>query len=100
MSDPEDFDDEIPASELPQLDFSTFVVSIIGSAYVHLGDAPDPDGVATASTPNLLLAQQDIELLALLGEKTKGNLTGEEERMLEQGLYDLRTRFLEVKKGT
>lgn len=103
MSDEEEnFDDEIPQSQLPRLDFSTFVVSIIGSAYVHLGDAPDPESgelLQNATEPNLILAQQDIELLALLSDKTKGNLTGDEERVLEQGLYDLRMRFLEVRKG-
>lgn len=81
--------------ELPKLDFSTFVLSIIGSAYVHLGDAPDVDG---APETDLALARQDIDLLGVLQEKTKGNLTGDEERMLEQALYDLRTRFLEVSK--
>ncbi len=98
----ENFDDEIPQSQLPRLDFSTFVVSIIGSACVHLGDAPDPESgeVRQGTTEaNLILARQDIELLALLADKTKGNLSGEEERMLEQGLYDLRMRFLEVTKG-
>lgn len=79
--------------QLPQLDFSTFVLSIIGSAYVHLGDAPGPDGKAEA---NLLLAQQDIDLLDLLHDKTQGNLTGDEERLLSQGLYDLRMRYVEV----
>jgi hypothetical protein len=82
--------------ELPQLDFSTFVLSVIGSAYVHLGDAPDPEG---QPEPNLLLARQDIDLLGILQDKTKGNLTGDEERLLDQALYDLRTRFLEVSKA-
>jgi len=85
------------APPLPDLDFSTFVMSIIGSAMVHFGDAPDPDkGGAVA--PNLLMAKQDIALLALLQDKTKGNLSGEEERVLSQGLYDLRMRFVEVSK--
>lgn len=82
--------------ELPRLDFSTFVLSIIGSAYVHLGDAPGPDGKTEG---NLLLAQQDIDLLELLHDKTQGNLTGDEERLLSQGLYDLRMRFVEVSGG-
>ena len=81
---------------LPSLDFSTFVLSVIGSAYVHLGDAPNPDG---QSDKNLVLARQDIDLLGLLQEKTKGNLTGEEERLLEHALYDLRMRYIEVSKG-
>lgn len=82
--------------ELPRLDFSTFVLSIIGSAYVHLGDAPGPDG---ASQANLLLAQQDIDLLELLHDKTQGNLSGDEERLLSQALYDLRMRYVEVAEG-
>jgi len=81
--------------ELPELDFSTFVMSIMGSAFVHLGDAPDPEGKVST---NLVFAEQDIELLGMLQEKTKGNLTGEEERVLNQGLYDLRMRFVEVSK--
>ncbi len=83
---------------LPALDFSTFVMSIIGSALVHLGDAPDPEAKASPEAPNLLLAKQDIELLTLLQDKTKGNLSGEEERVLSQGLNDLRMRYLEVSK--
>ncbi|MCA9625012.1 MAG: DUF1844 domain-containing protein [Myxococcales bacterium] len=91
---------ELPAApgDLPELDFATFVMSIIGSAFVHLGDAPDPDS-GKEEGPNLLMARQDIELLVLLQEKTKGNLTGEEERVLSQGLYDLRMRYIEVAKG-
>ena len=84
------------SSELPTLDFSTFMLGIIGTAYVHLGDAPNPDGSPEKSLP---LARQDIDLLGLLQEKTKGNLTGAEERMLDQALYDLRMRFVEVSKG-
>ena len=82
--------------DLPTLDFSTFVLSIIGSAYVHLGDAPTPDEPAER---DLHMARQDIDLLGLLQEKTKGNLTGDEERLLEQALCDLRMRFVEVSKG-
>ncbi len=87
---------EPPAHDLPTLDFSTFVLGLIGTAYVHLGDAPSPEGQAER---NLLLARQDINLLGLLQEKTKGNLTGDEERLLEQGLCDLRMRYVEVARG-
>jgi hypothetical protein len=89
--------DSEPGQELPTLDFSTFVLSIIGTAYVHLGDAPNPEG---QSERNLSLARQDIDLLGLLQEKTKGNLTGDEERLLDSALYDLRMRFIEVSKGS
>jgi hypothetical protein len=85
------------AGQLPKLDFSIFVMSIIGSAHVHLGDMPGPDGHSDRSTD---LAQQDIELLTLLEEKTKGNLTGDEERILHQALDELRTRLAEIAKDT
>ena len=85
-----------PSAELPTLDFSTFVLGIIGTAYVHLGDALNPDGRPEKS---LDLARQDIDLLGLLQDKTKGNLTGEEERLLDQALYDLRMRFVEVSRA-
>jgi hypothetical protein len=62
-----------------------------------MGDAPDPNG--HMSPPNLELARQTVDLLALLEEKTRGNLTGQEEHVLSQALYDLRMRFVEVSKG-
>jgi hypothetical protein len=83
-------------SDLPSIDFSTFILSLIGSAHVHLGDAPGPDGAAVE--PDLELARQTIDVLGILQDKTKGNLSGEEERLLHQALYDLRMRFVEVSK--
>lgn len=81
--------------KLPAVDFSMFVLSLTHSALVHLGDAPAPDG---RKERNLPLARQTIDLLAILQEKTKNNLTGEEERLLDQALFDLRLRFVEVSK--
>lgn len=84
-------------SELPAIDFSTFVLSFAHSALVHLGDAPNPgDGVRLVELP---MARQTIDLLSLLQDKTKGNLTGEEERIIGQVLYDLRMRYVEVAKS-
>jgi hypothetical protein len=82
--------------ELPAVDFSTFVMSLTHSALVHLGDAPDPEGARGVHLP---LARQTIDLLALLQEKTKNNLQGPEERLLEQALYDLRLRYVEVSRA-
>jgi hypothetical protein len=81
---------------LPGIDFATFVVSLTQSALLHLGEAPHPETDKTER--NLPLARQTIDLLAVLEEKTKGNLTGDEERLLTQVLYDLRMRFVEVQK--
>ena len=83
---------------MPAIDFSTFVLSLSHSALVHLGDAPVPDG--QSEERDLSLARQTIDLLAILQEKTRNNLTGEEERLLDQALYDLRIRFVEVSKGS
>ena len=82
--------------ELPAVDFSTFVMSLTHSALVHLGDAPDPEGVRGVHLP---MARQTIDLLALLQEKTKNNLQGPEEHLLEQALIDLRLRYVEVSRN-
>ncbi len=82
--------------ELPAIDFLTFIVSMSHSALLHLGDAPDP--ATGAREKNLPLARQTIDLLSMLQEKTHGNLSGDEERVLSQAIYDLRMRFVEVAK--
>lgn len=77
---------------VPPIDFNTFIISMSASAAMHLGLAPNPaTGKAEANLP---LARQTIDLLALLEHKTRGNLTGEEERLLAQVLYDLRMQFV------
>jgi hypothetical protein len=71
-----------------------FILSLAHSAWVHLGDAPNPaDGQREMNLP---MARQTIDLLAMLQDKTRGNLDGDEERVLAQALYDLRTRYVEV----
>jgi hypothetical protein len=82
---------------LPSIDFTTFIASLSHSALMHLGEAPPLEG--QHAEKNLPLARQTIDLLGLLEEKTKGNLTGTEERLLGQVLFDLRTRFVEVSKA-
>jgi hypothetical protein len=78
----------------PSIDFATFILSLSHSVYVHLGDAPSPSNGKVER--NLTMARQTIDLLGLLEQKTQGNLTGEEERVLEQLLYELRLRYVEV----
>ena len=75
--------------------FIGFVISLIHTAALHLGDVADP-ATGQRSHVNLPAAQQIIEILALLEEKTKGNLSAEERQVLEQALYELRMRFVEV----
>jgi hypothetical protein len=82
----------------PQLSFTAFVLSLASTAAIHFGDLPDPVS-GRASEPNLDAAAQMIEILGLLDVKTRGNLTAEEREVLEQVLYELRLRFVEVKDG-
>ena len=80
-----------------QLDFGTFVLSIGSSALVHLGEIEHPE--TEQARENLLLARQTIDLLAMLEEKTQGNLTEEEARFLRDLLADLRLKFVEKSRG-
>jgi hypothetical protein len=83
---------------LPHIDFSTFVLSLSHSALMHLGEAPHPETGQVEK--NLILARQTIDLIAMLEEKTKGNLAGDEERLIGQILFDLRMRYVELSKTT
>lgn len=75
--------------EAPSIDFNTFVLSLGTSALAELSDE-----TAEPSVTTLALVKQTIDILAMLEEKTKGNLSGEEERLLGQLLFDLRLRYV------
>jgi hypothetical protein len=79
---------------IPELSFSAFVYSLSTSALVHLGEIPEP--VTEKMEKNLPLAKQTIDILGILQEKTKGNLTSEEENLLNSFLYDLRMRYVKA----
>jgi len=76
--------------------FVGFVISLAHTAAVHFGDVAAP-GDEGPSPANLPAAQQMIDILALLEEKTRGNLTAEERQVLEQVLYELRLRFVQIR---
>ena len=84
--------DQKRAYALPKIDFSTFVLSINSSALVQLGLIEDPG--SGQKTKNLPLAKQTIDLLAMLEEKTRGNLTSDEENILKNILYELRMLYV------
>ena len=95
-------DETRPASapgddERPALTFAAFVLSLAHTAAVHFGDVPDPvtGKPAEASLP---AAQQMIDILSLLEQKTRGNLSAEERQLLDQLLYELRMRYVEAQK--
>ena len=82
----------------PQLSFIAFVLSLASTAAIHFGDLPDPISGERAEL-NLEGATQMIEILALLEQKTRGNLTAEEREVLNQVLYELRMRYVEAAGG-
>jgi len=88
-SDDQD-DAEVEDGHRAPMDFNLFVLSLNASALMHLGE---PAGREDAADINLPMARQTIDMIALLEEKTRGNLTGQEERLLHQVLFDLRMRF-------
>jgi hypothetical protein len=81
------------SAPLPEVSFSTFMLSLSSSALVHLGEIPDPMSQATET--DLLMAKQIIDTLGMLQEKTRGNLDAEEERLVKTLLYDLRLRYVQ-----
>jgi hypothetical protein len=91
MSEPEN-----PEQKLPQIDFGTFVMSLASSVLVHLGEIAHPE--RGAGDPNIPLAKQTIDILGMLQDKTRGNLTEEEKELLENLLYDLRMKYVAYKK--
>ncbi len=87
---------EMGPQAIPEIDFKTFVLSLSTSALFHFGAIPDP--VTNEKEINLPLAQQSIDILSMLQEKTKGNLDKEEEDLLENILYNLRMKYVEESK--
>ena len=85
-------DDTTQALPLPQVNFSTFVFSLSSSVLLHLGEMPDP--ATNKKVVNLSLAKQSIDILAMLHEKTSGNLDEEEENLLKNLLYELRVKYV------
>ena len=83
---------EAAAGPLPELTFASFLISLSSSAFIHLGDMPDP--VSGETDKNLPLAKQTIDLLGLLREKTRNNLLEEEDKLFDHLLYDLRMRYV------
>ncbi len=81
--------------ETSQVSFIGFVISLASTAAVHFGDVENPVS-GTRSKPDLPAAKQMIDILTLLEQKTKGNLTAEERSVLEQVLYELRMRFVQA----
>jgi hypothetical protein len=81
---------------LPEINFSTFVISLSTQALMHLGEMANPlTGKVEPDTP---VAKQMIDMIGMLREKTRGNLVAAEERLMEDILFDLRMKYVEAVK--
>ena len=88
-------EEEPPRAEmpLPEITFSNLIFSLSTSALIQMGEIKDPN---IQEEKNLPLAKQTIDLIGMLKEKTKGNLTQDEEKLTDHALYDLKMRFVKA----
>jgi hypothetical protein len=84
------------ATPLPGINFSTFIFSLNSSALLLLGLVEDP--VSGAKTKNLPAAKQTIDIIGMLAEKTRGNLTQDEGQLVTNILHDLRLMYVRESK--
>ncbi|WP_457572335.1 DUF1844 domain-containing protein [Desulfovulcanus sp.] len=84
------------ATNLPKVDFITFVLSLSSSVLMHLGEVPEPESGQTRV--NLEMAKHTIDVLAMLEEKTRGNLTAQEDQLLKDVLFEVRMKFVQKAK--
>ena len=83
---------------LPEVNFNSLIFSLSSSALFHLGEIADPQTGKTLK--DFPLAKHSIDTIAMLKEKSKGNLTEEESKFIESVLTDLRWRYVKAtKKG-
>ena len=80
---------------LPKIDFSSFILSLYSSGLAQLGKVEDP--ITGKKSINLDLAANTIDMIAMLEEKTRGNLTEEENKLLQALLNEIRLAFVEAK---
>ncbi len=83
------------SAQLPEVTFSTFIWSLFSSSLVHMGEAPDPSSGQTRK--DLALAKHTIDMIAMLKDKTKGNLSSDEQQMIDYILYEMRMKYLNVR---
>jgi hypothetical protein len=78
---------------MPRVDFFTFVLSLSSSALMHLGEIAEQEG--EEARVNLPMAKHTIDILAMLEQKTRGNLTPDEEKVLRDFLFEVRMKYVQ-----
>ena len=84
--------------ELPSINFSTFIISLSTQALMHLGEMINP--VTGKVEKDVAVAKQTIDIIGMLGEKSKGNLDETEEQLVQEVLYNLRMKYVEAVRTT
>lgn len=79
---------------LPEVNFSSLILSLSSSALLHLGEIADPH--TGEKKKDIALAKHSIDTIAMLREKTKGNLDDEEQKFIDSILTDLRWRYVKA----
>ena len=77
-----------------KIDFSTFILSLTSSAFYHLGEIPDPK--TGEKRTDLIAVKQTIDIIAMLKNKTEGNLSDEEKKLIEQLTYELQVKYVDA----
>jgi hypothetical protein len=90
-------DAPLPREASEPVTFSTFVLGLSTQALLHLGEIPNP--VTRSVERDLDAARQVIDILGILAEKTRNNLEPGEQSLLESALYDLRMRYVELRRA-
>lgn len=83
-----------PAGGLPPATFETLVSTMTTQALFSMGGIPDPR--TGQRIQNLDLARHHIDMLTIIEEKTKGNLTDDEQQLLSGTLFELRQRYVQL----
>ncbi len=87
----------MPDKQGDAVDFSTLIMGFASAAMINLGLAPDPQ--SGQSCVDVVVARQNISIIAMLHEKTRGNLSEKEDQLMEQVLFELRQNYLRVMEG-
>lgn len=82
---------------MPAVSFISFILSLNTTALFHLGEIPHPE--TGQKMLDLELARHTIDTLAMLEQKTKGNLDSKEQDLISRVVYELKMRFIRVKDG-
>lgn len=92
-----EFDDKIGNSKsAAEPEFNVFITSLGMQAMIFMGEMPNP--VTNETTLELDRARYLIETIAMIGNKTKGNLSAEEQKLVDDILYGLRLKYAEKAK--